>query len=227
MLPMKSSRTPRGPFCVPESVTNESAGNTLKQGITCTYEQWRRGESNPKDNPQNKPIRHKTPLSLSERGHQWTPGYAEGHRKTKNSCKVRTNSAPTRAFARGGVDPVQYILGARLRTRGSVLSPIPLRYHQHPLAPPRETRMAFSGSTGPGETRSPTATESSCVGFAARRPRIHRTHHLAVATSEPATDNTRTTTPATMRAVQTCQPSNSHLGMANASAVNAAVASAE
>jgi|CXWL01.1.fsa_nt_gi hypothetical protein len=66
--------------------------------------QWRRGESNPEDNPQNKPIRHITPLSLSERGHQWTSGYAEGHRKTKNSCEVRTNSALTyAAFCGGGL----------------------------------------------------------------------------------------------------------------------------
>jgi len=41
----KGSKTP---FPVSVRDTNESAGNTLKQGISCTSEQWRRGESNPR-----------------------------------------------------------------------------------------------------------------------------------------------------------------------------------
>lgn len=37
-------------------------------------------------------------ISQPEMGHRWTPEYTEGQRKTRNTCEVRTSSAPTQAL---------------------------------------------------------------------------------------------------------------------------------
>lgn len=66
------------------------ASLTPKKAQAGEVRQWRRGESNPGGAPRNRPISPVVPLSPSEKGHEWTPGYLRGHQRTRNSRGLPT-----------------------------------------------------------------------------------------------------------------------------------------